>query len=403
MKAVRLPSARVLQPFGDPAREARVLDLPLREAQEAALKAAKIELVDRPPQGEPWLCFSERTWFTTGLLRRLIAAGPGRLRVDSADYAAAYEALQDLPSPGLYEIGLHPAGQGAPPDRFPELPPVTVDLGLQAQEMPDVHPALAFASRPLPVSAALVHQVDHWTHVLRVNLLAMAARGLAAREDFERAPIWKKAAMVLAFLLRNRPTSRWDVLRGLCVLGKGVQIHPTASVELSVLEDGVEIGPNAVVRASHLGAGAKVEEHSTVNLSVLGARARLGRFGMINLSVVYPGASVSHANGYQACLIGQDAFLGWGITALDLSFGRHVKVEHEGAWVDSGQHFLGVAIGHRARLAYGAMMNAGTSVPNDAFLMGEHGAMLKRWGDAPTGEMCVVREGVATPFRRRQG
>ena len=243
VKAVRLPSARVIAPFGDPAREVRVLDRPLREVQESALKAEKIELVDRPPQGEPWLCFSERTWFTPALLRRLRAAGPGRLRVESADYARAYEPLQDLAAPGLYEIGLHPAGQGALPERFPDLPPLSVDLGLQSQEMPDVHPALAFASRPLPVSAALVHQVDHWTHILRVNLLAMAARGLEAREAFDRAPIWKKATMVLAFLLRNRPTSRWDVLRGLCVIGKGVQIHPTASVELSVLEDGVEIGP----------------------------------------------------------------------------------------------------------------------------------------------------------------
>lgn len=400
MKAVRLPSPRPLAPFGDPAPALRVLDRPLHEVQAAALAAAGVELVERPPAGEPWLVFSERTWFTPELLRLLIAAGPGRLRVESADYALAYEALQELPAPGLYEIGVHPAGQGALPEGFPELEPRTVDLGLQSQQLDGVHPALQFAARPFPVSAALVHQLDHWTHLLRVNLLAMAARGLQAKLDFDRAPLWRKAAILLGFLLRARPLSRWDVARGLSVLGRGVRIHPSAVVELSVLEDGVEVGPHAVVRGSHLGAGAKVEEHSTVNLSVLGAGSKLGRFGMLNLSVVYPNTMVSHANGYQACLFGADAFLGWGVTALDLSFGRPVKVERDGAWVDSGQHFLGVCVGHRARLAYGATLNAGVSVPNDAFLMGEHDGLLKRWGEAPAGVACVVRDGVASPFKR---
>ncbi len=402
MKAVRLPSPRLIAPFGDPVSEVRVLDRPLREAQEAALRAAGVELVERPPVGEPWLVFSARTWFTPELVRLLVSAGPGRLRVEHPDYGPAYEALQELDAPGLYELGLHPASQGALPERFPELEPRTVDLGLKSEQMEGVHPALRFAARPFPVSAALVHQIDHWAHVLRVNLLAMAARGLQAKLDFDRAPIWRRALEVLVFLLRNRPTSRWDVARGLCMLGKKVSIHPTATVEFSVLEDGVEVGPGAVVRASHLGVGAKVEEHAAVNLSVMGAGSKLSRFGMLNLSVLYPGASVSHGNGHQACVFGQDTFVGWGVTALDLSFGKPVKVERDGAWVDSGQHFLGVCLGHRARLAYGAVINAGVSVPNDALLMGEHDQLLKRWGDAPPDQMCVVRGGVAVPFRTAQ-
>lgn len=400
MKAVRIPTGRALSPFGDPVGLARVLDRPLAEAQEEALRAAGVERVDRPPAGEPYLVFSDRTWFTPELIRRLIAAGTGRLRVESAPYAEAYEPLQELPGPGLYELGVHPAGQGAPPERFPDLPPLTVDLELREHEIPGLHPALRFASRPFPLSAALVHQVDHWSHLLRVNLLALAARGLQAKLDWDRAPPWKKLAQLFAFLVRVRPLNRWDVVRGLCVVGCGVRVHPTATVELSVLEDGVEVGPGAVVRGSHLGRGAKVEEHCTVNLSVLGANAKLGRYAMLNLSVVYPGANVSFGNGYQATLIGQDAFMGWGITALDLSFGKPVRVEKDGELVDSGQHFLGVCVGHRARLAFGAVLNAGVSVPNDGFLMGEHSQLLKRWGDAPPGVAAVARDGVAVPFSR---
>lgn len=402
MKALRVPSGRVLAPFGDPVSAARVLDLPLREAQERALTQAGLTLVHAPPVGEPFLVFSDRTWFSARLLRLLVQAGPGRLRVSHPEYAEAYEALQDLPAPGLYEIGIVPAGQSAALDRFPDLAPVDVDLGLKTEALQGIHPALAFASKPIPISDALVHQVDHWTHLLRVNLLAMAARGLEAKRSWDEAPGWKKALLALGFLLKVRPTSKAAVLRGLNVVGKGVQIHPTATVELCTLEDGVEIGPCAVVRGSHIGKGAKIEEHTSVNLSVLGAGAKLSRFGMLNMSVVYPGAQVSHADGFQATLIGQDAFAGWGIAALDISFGRTVRVERDGEWVDSGQHFLGACIGHRAKVTYGAILNYGVTVPNDAFLIGPQQSVLRRWGDAPVGEPLLAEGGVPVPAKRRK-
>lgn len=384
MKALRVSAGqRRIAPFDDPVGEARVLDRPLRQAQEMAIAAAGLELVEAPPD-EPYLIFSERTWFSAELARRVARAGPGRLRVADPDYAATYEALQDLAGPGLYEIGVHPGGP--PGVGFPQLPPVEVDLDLKPQTMPGVHPALQFASRPVLVGPALVHQVDHWTHILRINLLALAARAAQAKLDWDRSPIWKKILVALGFFVRVRPLSRWDVVRGLNEVGKGVSIHPTATVELCVLEDGVEVGPHAVVRASYLGKGAKVEEFSSTNLSVLGEGAKLSRFGMLNLSVVYPGAAVSRADGYQACLIGRDAFLGWGVSVLDLSFGKPVKVEQNGEWVDSGQHFLGAVIGHRARLAFRAFLNYGVSVPNDAFLLGDHTDLIKSWGDAPAGE-----------------
>lgn len=397
--ALCLPSGRILQPFGDPVSQARVLDRPLAEVQDAALAGAGLTRVERPPPDEPVLVYSDRTWFTPELIRRVCAAGPGRLRVEHPDWGAAYEPLQDLEAPGLYELGVAPPGQG--PRHWRDLAPITVDLGLENQAMPALHPALAYAARPLPLSAAMVHQVDSWVHLHRINLLGLATRGLQAHLDWKRAPFWKKAAQALAFLLRYRPTSRWDVVAGLSERGKKVQIHPTATVELSVLEDGAEVGPHAVVRGSYLGKGARVEEFASMNGSVLGAGARLGRYGMLNLSVVYPGAMVSKADGLQACLVGQDAFLGWGVIALDLSFGKTIRVDHDGERRDTGLHFLGVCFGHRAKVTYGVMLNYGFAVPNDANLIGPTTHLVRRWGDAPVGEVCSTEGGVVTPVVRR--
>lgn len=402
MKALRIATGQPIAPWGDLPGALRVLDQPLAQVQEAALRAAGHELVSAPPVGEVFLVFSDRCWFTAELLRRLVAAGTGRLRVAHQGWRDTMEALQDLPEPGLYEIGVHPARQSQEPfgRTFPTLPPLDVDLDLQAQNLPGLHPALQFASRPVYSSAALVHQLDHWSHLLRLNLLALGARAASAKLDWDRAPLWKKVLVALGFLLRVRPTSRWDVVAGFVEKGKRVQIHPTATVELSVVEDGAEIGPYAVVRGSWVGKGARVEEHTTMNLSVLGENAKLGRYGMLNMCVVGPGAQVSFGNGYQASLIGTDAFMAWGVTALDLSFGKHVRVEHRGQVVDSGQHFLGVAIGHRAIVGHAARLNYGAMVPNDAFLIGPSDDLLRGWGDAPVGEPVRVTNGRPEPIRR---
>lgn len=405
MKALRVATGQPVAPWGDLPGALWVLDRPLCEVQERALADAGLELVDAPPVGEPFLVFSDRCWFTAELARRLRAGGPGRLWVQHEGWQTAMEALQELPSPGLYEIGVHPARAAADPwpQGFPALEPRALELGLKQQDMPGLHPALAFASRPVWSGAALVHQLDHWSHLLRLNLLALAARAEQAKLDWDRAPIWKKVGIALWFLLRVRPTSRWDVVAGLVEKGKGVSIHPTATVELSVVEEGAEIGPHAVVRGSWVGKGARVEEHSTMNLSVLGAGAKLGRYGMLNMCVVGPGAQVSWGNGYQATVVGREAFLAWGVTALDLSFGKHVKVEHRGQRADSGQHFLGVAIGHRAVVGHAARLNYGAAVPNDAFLIGPSDDLLRDWGDAPVGQPVRVGDGGRPQPVRRGG
>ena len=48
----------------------------------------------------------------------------------------------------------------------------------------------------------------------------------------------------------------------------------------------------------------------------------------------------------------------------DLSFGAPVKVLHRGERVSSGTHFLGAAIGHRARVGAEVILGYGAEVPN---------------------------------------
>jgi UDP-3-O-[3-hydroxymyristoyl] glucosamine N-acyltransferase len=204
-------------------------------------------------------------------------------------------------------------------------------------------------------------------------------------------------------LLRARSINAAKIAKSLNEHGRDVEIHPSAVVELCVLGDGVKIGPNAVVRGSILGVGARVDPFATVNASVLGAGARIGRYAFCNLCTVYPGAMISQGDGYQVSVFGEDAFVAWGATALDLSFGKTVKVERDGPnseRVDSGHHFVGVAIGHRAVIGNNVRLRFGVSVPNDGMLVDRGDDLLRTWGEAPVGEPVVIQDGHAALFRR---
>jgi acetyltransferase-like isoleucine patch superfamily enzyme len=397
MKAIRLRRGEPIPPFLDPPEEIPVLNTPLAACQEAVLAEVGIALVEDPPADEPYLIFSDRTWFTRRALDAMIAAGPGRMKIDDGGWWTANGALQELAEPGVMELGLVPAG-GAP--SLEALSPVVVSLGLRDVDPPELHPAMRHAMRPMRLGGAMVHQLNHWTHILRVNQLALAARAESARLDWEESGWLARIGFVLRLLLRVRSIRRERILDALSERRGKSEIHPTAVVELCVIGEGVKIGPHAVVRASVLGDGATVEEHATVNFSSLGAGATVGRYGMLNLSVLYPGAMTSSGGGFQASLFGRDAFVAWGATILDLSFGRSIPVSHRGERADSEQHFLGAAIGHRARIGNGVRLTYGLDVPNDAFLVAPADDLIRDTTAVEPGAPCRAVDGRAEPVRR---
>jgi len=397
--AVITPSGKVIAPFDDPVGEVALLDRTLRHLQEEAITGAGLTLAEHPPADAPYLAFSDRTFVTEGALERLLsqAQPPARAHVGDSVWLENTGPLQELDEPGLYELGLFPAG--APPD-YRQLPPVTLELDLTYQTPPTEHPAISHAA-PDKVAAgdAVIHQVDHWTHILRINWLAMAATIAREKRRFEGRFILMKIALILLVWSRARfSLNPFKIASALNQIGKNCIIHPTAVVEGAVLGDNVNIGPFAVVRGSVIGEGVTVEDYAVVNMSAVGAGARIGRRGTCNLCVLYPGAFFGAGNGYQACVFGRESFAAWTTTVFDLSFDKHVKVMLDGKRVDSGTFFLGAAIGHRAKLGGLVTLGYGAEVPNDAFVVGDSFSVMRRWEDGP-GPHRVV-DGVARPVVR---
>lgn len=393
MKAVRIALGAPFAPFGDPPGETRVLAGTLAEAQEKALAEAGFTLVATPPASEPYLVFSDRVWFTASFLRAVRDAGVGRVRIADATFLKQTGPLQsDAARP---EVAVVPAG-GPPTLDGPDLP---VDLGLRAAPAMDLHPAFQHAQQPLVTGTRLVHGVEHWSHVLRVNLLALVATAEEAKAAFETAPLWKRVLMVIVVLLRARSLNGFAIARALNRVGKRCKIHPTAVVEASQIGDDVEIGAYALVRGCIVGDGAKIEDYAHASVSVVGNGARLGRTCMFNFCVAYPGAFVSAGGGWQMSLFGRDSFVAMTATGYDLSFGAPVRVVHDGAVVSAETHFLGVCVGHRAKIGAHVKMGYGMAVPNDAFVVAPADATLRRWPDAVDGPV-TIRDGVAVPVAK---
>ena len=385
MKALIVESGRLVSPWLDPAAACPVLNRPLSDWIREALAGAGLELVDEPPGGEPYLVVSDRTWLTASTVRRFLdAATPGtRLQVTDPDWLEVTAPLQQLAAPGVYELGLVAAG-GAPD--FSTLEPLAVDLGFEVRESTPMHSALAHAMPGrFPYGEAPVHQLDHWSHLLRVNLLAMGAELADYKRRWEDANVFVKLWWLLVVLSRIRGFNRWAVARAMNQVGKGCVIHPTAVVEGCRLGDNVEIGPGAIVRGCLVGDGVIIEEQAIVNLSVLGEGTRVGRRATSNLVVTFPRAFFGAANGYQATVFGEDSFAAWTVTVFDLSFGRPISVLLDGERVSSEGWFLGAAIGHRARLGGKVDVGYGAEIPNDAFLVGSREGVLVDWqpGEGP--------------------
>jgi acetyltransferase-like isoleucine patch superfamily enzyme len=115
----------------------------------------------------------------------------------------------------------------------------------------------------------------------------------------------------------------------------------------SVVADGCRIANNAIVELSILGEGCAVMNGCTVQFSTL-----------------YP-RTLTMARLVGFSLLGQDGFVGDGVTLTDFRFdGRDVIVLKDGKPVQTEALFLGGCLGHGVYLGAGCVVAPGRAVPN---------------------------------------
>jgi carbonic anhydrase/acetyltransferase-like protein (isoleucine patch superfamily) len=209
-----------------------------------------------------------------------------------------------------------------------------------------------------PITTSIVLHVRHWLHVLQANRLAIQIRWV---DTVVRRPFWT-AFMLLRALLFRRGSMLWRILGSANLVGKNVDIHPTARVEGSIVGDGAKIGAQALVRCSIVGEGSTVEERANVAYSVIGARTYVSKYTLVYSSVTMEGANVGAS--MQMCLVGRRAATTPRTTPLDVIPGQTIKVRANGRIVDSGLRVLGPCIGHDAFVGADTLVAPGRIIPN---------------------------------------
>lgn len=153
-------------------------------------------------------------------------------------------------------------------------------------------------------------------------------------------------------------------LRSMNKIGKNCMIHPTAVIEGSVIGDGVKIGAHSIVRLSVIGDNSEITDNVVVANSVLGESCYISNNNYVDLCLLYDEVFLIHGP-YQFSVFGKNSAVFATINCDFRMDQKTIKIASPIGMLDSRQAFLGIAYGHRSKVAGGNIIAAGRVVPND--------------------------------------
>ena len=221
-------------------------------------------------------------------------------------------------------------------------------------DLPMNNPYLDQDKIELGIARHAVMQLNHWCRW--VNQIAGRLVALST-------PKWLWVLRQVWALLRTFSFNKWKILSAMNVIGKGCDIHPTAVIEGSTLGKNVTVGPYARVLMSHLDDGAVVMAGAQVEFATIGAKSMVSEHSVLRFSVLYPEAVASQYL-MQQCVLGRGTVTTGGAFTMDLNFDHEIRVPLDGKLHSTGQHFLGCAFGHGARIGTGFWLSSGRAIPN---------------------------------------
>ena len=196
-------------------------------------------------------------------------------------------------------------------------------------------------------------------HLLQANMLLNLNRTLSTQ-------------LLLPTFFRERFVKPFGALTriGLKMMnryGKGCHIHPSAVVEGCILGDNVVVGANSVLRLSIIGSNTFIGDSAVVNYSVVGENNYVMTGNQLGLCLTYEDVFTIHGP-YQFSVFGKSTAVFATINCDIRLDSKTIKIETALGVMDSRQHLLGIAYGHRSKVGASNIIAAGRMVPNDAVL-----------------------------------
>lgn len=404
MKAYVVARGAPLAPFGEPAAALPIGNVVWGEAQRAllerfGLEVVSVDRVEDVPTGEDRVVTFDDVYFTRRVLKSLLSrwrrAGKPAAQVglpEDSTFIETFSALQDgLRKDGLalFDLFALPAGQG-----LEDAAPLAVVYQERRLEVRIPGRIVGTDAWIHPITSSVCLHLRHWVHVLQANRLSIQVRWV---DEMVRRP-WVGAWFLLKGLWPGRGRYVWRLLSGANLVGRNVDIHPTARVEGCVLGDGVRVGAQALLRGCIVGAGTVVEDRANLVYSVVGENAFVSKYTLVYSSAILAEANVGMS--MQMCLAGRRAALTPRATPVDVVPGGRVRVRHEGKLVPVDLPVLGSCYGHDTFVGADVYVGPGRALPNGTRVGPRPERILMSVPDEVDADVFhVVEGGALVPWR----
>lgn len=382
-----------IAPFDDRASETLVVQKPLRERQlevlaELGLEAQAAASVEDVPRHErPCLVFTDDLYFNSDALSRflrLARAAPNSTRCvlpKTTAFARLFTPAKDDDSTDdLIRLPLYFLKEADPQDA------ADVELDVGERPVPFYVPPHMRGADELVLPACLrpVMRLRHAPDILLANIAHLHTR-------FARLLHSPARRALLALRARSLQPAR--ALARMNRIGRRADIHPTAYLEGAEIGDDCQIGANAVIRMSSVGDRCQIGDGSVVKHSVVGDGSVLYDDLTLGFAVCYPETFLIHGP-YHLSVFGRSSAM-FATILDDFRLDRKpIRLEIDGEYVPHPFPFIGSFIGHRTRVAGGAIISPGRSIPNDLLIFPSPGAVLTRLRrDLPRDVPLFIQDG----------
>jgi acetyltransferase-like isoleucine patch superfamily enzyme len=389
MKRVVIRERSVIPPFGEPARELRILNKPLWLLQRDILSrhcrgALELDALDELPETtEELLVYRDNLFFNEALIEEFLrlakASGHACQIAFSPEDAAitnhalslqeGIRAVTRRDERGIERVQHYTADLFYYPRGTTEEPqPIVVDTKPREMgyyQIPSYmarHGDLVFQ---VPMRPFL--SIENWVHVFIANSpFGVFSWGRTHEELVEKS--WKEKLAVSLTSIADRLRPFGDAWRNhflassrLVKVGKNCSIDPSATIHgPTIIGNNVTIGAGVTITNSLIGDNVTIQQGSQVMLSVVSDRCFLPWNASLFMTTLMDYSMVAQLSCLQMCVVGKHTFIGAGNIFTDfhllnqpLRTFHQRRGETEPKLEAIGLPVIGSAIGHNVKIGSG--------------------------------------------------
>jgi carbonic anhydrase/acetyltransferase-like protein (isoleucine patch superfamily) len=380
MKRIVICDQTVIAPFGEPARDLRVLNKPLWLLQRDLLSpfcrgATEVTSLDQIPEdGDELLVHRDNLFFNEALIRAFITEAKASGRACQIAFATndksitshaltLQEGIRLDGRHGVYVADLYYFPRGVSEPAQP-LVINTLPREMGYYHIPSYmarHGDLVFQ---VPLRAFL--SVESWVHLFLANSpFGVFQWGRAHEQLVEES--WKEKLLVSFTTMRDKLNPVGHRFRNhflassrLVKVGKNCSIDPTAVIHgPTVIGNNVNIGAGVTITNSLIGDNVTIMQGSQVMLSVVSDRCYLPFNAGLFMSALMENSMVAQLSCLQMCVVGRNTFIGAGNIFTDFHLrSQPIRTFHQfkgeqPRLVDVNLPVLGSAVGHNVKIGSG--------------------------------------------------